>query len=122
MVQHGVGVAADPHVEDSQSQAEYTAMALRASPRAIVLGSTTAGADGTISPLVLPGGLGTAFSGLGVYPPARQPTQRVGVAPDVIVTPTIAGIRAGRDEVLEAAIRRILPDAPASELERLARP
>ncbi len=35
--------------EISQSQAEYTAMALRSAPSAIVIGSTTAGADVTIN-------------------------------------------------------------------------
>ncbi len=36
--------------ETSLSQAEYTAMAFRAAPQAIVVGSTTAGADGNVSP------------------------------------------------------------------------
>jgi len=31
----------------------------------------------------------------------------VGIVPDVVATPTIAGIRAGRDEVLEEAVRLI---------------
>jgi hypothetical protein len=31
--------------------------------------------------------------------------QRIGLVPDVKVTPTIAGIRAGKDEVLERAIQ-----------------
>jgi C-terminal processing protease CtpA/Prc len=30
--------------------------------------------------------------------------QRVGIVPDVEVEPTLAGIRAGRDEVLERAV------------------
>ena len=93
--------------EVSQSQAEYTAMALRAAPRAKVVGSTTAGADGNISPFALPGGLSTMISGIGVFYPDRRPTQRVGIIPDIEVRPTLAGIRAGRDEVLEAAIAEI---------------
>ncbi|MGK5046926.1 S41 family peptidase [Janthinobacterium sp. GB4P2] len=93
--------------EVSQSQAEYTAMALRVAPRAKVVGSTTAGADGNISPFSLPGGLSTLISGIGVFYPDRRPTQRVGIIPDIEVRPTIAGIRAGRDEVLEAAIAEI---------------
>lgn len=93
--------------EVSQSQAEYTAMALRVAPRAKVLGSTTAGADGNISPFALPGGLSTMISGIGVFYPDRRPTQRVGILPDIEVRPTLAGIRAGRDEVLEAAIAEI---------------
>jgi C-terminal processing protease CtpA/Prc len=93
--------------ETSQSQAEYTAMALRASKRTRIVGSMTAGADGNISLFQLPGGLNTAISGLGVFYPDRAPTQRVGIVPDVVVTPTVAGIRAGRDEVLEAAQKLI---------------
>ena len=93
--------------ELSQSQAEYTAMALRAAPRTTIVGSTTAGADGNMSRLELPGGLETGLSGLGVFYPDRRPTQGLGIVPDVTVVPTIAGIRAGRDEVLEAAIDQI---------------
>jgi C-terminal processing protease CtpA/Prc len=92
--------------EVSLSQAEYTAMAFRAAG-AIVIGSTTAGADGDVSEIPLPGGLRTAISGIGVFYPDKKPTQRVGIIPDITVRPTIAGIRSGRDEVLEAAIQQI---------------
>lgn len=104
--------------EVSLSQAEYTAMAFRAAPGAVVVGSTTAGADGNVSPLPLPGGLRTAISGIGVFYPDKKPTQRVGIIPDVVVTPTISGIIEGRDEVLEAAVRRILGSSADPELIR----
>ena len=109
--------AAEPHYagkivilveEASMSQAEYTSMAFRSSPNAIVVGSTTAGADGNVSPIPLPGGLQTMISGIGVFYPDKTPTQRVGIVPDVEVRPSIAGIREGRDEVLEEALRQIL--------------
>jgi C-terminal processing protease CtpA/Prc len=93
--------------EISQSQAEYTAMALRAMPDAIVVGSTTAGADGNVSAIPLPDQLSTMISGLGVFYPDHRPTQRVGIVPDIVVKPTIQGIAAGRDEVLETAIHLI---------------
>lgn len=93
--------------ETSQSQAEYTAMALRAMPNSVVVGSTTAGADGDLSQIPLPGGLSTAISGLGVFYPDHRPTQRIGIVPNVVVKPTIQGIAAGRDEVLETAMRLI---------------
>jgi C-terminal processing protease CtpA/Prc len=96
--------------EATISQAEYTAMALRATPNAVVIGSTTQGADGNVSQLPLPGGFSTAFSGLGVFYPDHAPTQRVGIVPDVFVEPTVAGIRAGRDEVLERALEEIRGD------------
>ena len=94
--------------EITQSQAEYTAMAFRAAPNAIVIGSMTAGADGNTSYLSLPGGLHSLISGVGIFYPDKKPTQRVGIVPDITVTPTPAGIKAGRDEVLEAAVREIL--------------
>ncbi|WP_195763628.1 S41 family peptidase [Duganella guangzhouensis] len=93
--------------EKSQSQSEYTAMALRAGPRATVVGSTTAGADGNVSPIPLPGGLRTMISGIGVFYPDKRPTQRTGIVPDIEVKPTIKGLRAMRDEVLDASINEI---------------
>ena len=85
-------------------------MAFRAAPGAVVVGSTTAGADGNASWFVLPGSLRSMISGIGVFYPDKTPTQRVGIVPDVVVRPTIAGIREGRDEVLAEAIRQILGD------------
>lgn len=94
--------------EISQSQAEYTAMALRAAPGALVVGSTTAGADGNVSSIRLPGGLYTMISGIGIFYPDRTPTQQIGIVPDLVVRPTIEGIRTRHDEVLEAAIEKVL--------------
>ena len=93
--------------EETLSQAEYTAMALRAGDNTWIIGSTTAGADGNVSTIVLPGGISTGISGIGVYYPDGSQTQRVGIIPDVIVKPTIAGIKAGRDEILEKALALI---------------
>ena len=93
--------------ETTQSSAEFHAMAFRAVPGAIVIGSTTAGADGNVSTVPIPFGLSSYISGIGVFYPDRTPTQRVGIVPDVYITPTIAGIRAGRDELIEEAMRQI---------------
>jgi C-terminal processing protease CtpA/Prc len=109
--------------EVTLSQAEYTTMAFRAAPRTTVVGSTTAGADGNVSDIPLPGGLRTMISGIGVFYPDKKPTQRIGIVPDVVVNPTIAGIRTGRDEVLEEGIRQILgPQTPEERIAQLARP
>ena len=93
--------------EVTQSNAEYTAMALRVSPNAKVLGSTTSGADGNVSAIYLPGNIFTYISGIGVLTPNGSETQRVGIIPDVKIEPTIKGIREGKDEVLEKAIELI---------------
>lgn len=94
--------------ELSQSQAEYTSMAFRAGDNTTIIGSTTAGADGNVSAILLPGGLRTMISGIGVNYPNGQETQRIGIIPDIEVYPTIEGIRNGRDELLEKAIEVIL--------------
>jgi C-terminal processing protease CtpA/Prc len=93
--------------ELTQSQAEYTAMAFKAGDNTTVIGSTTAGADGNVSKILLPGGLSTKISGIGVYYPDGTETQRIGIVPDIEVHPTIKGIREGRDELLEKAVEFI---------------
>lgn len=94
-------------------------MALRAAG-AIVVGSQTAGADGDIAKAPLPGGLFTAISWHGVYYSDKKPTQRIGIVPDVVVKPTIADIRAGRDAVLEKAIRLIVgPKVPEAKIRKM---
>ena len=89
------------------SNAEFQAMAFKAGNNTTIIGSTTAGADGNVSGIMLPGGLRTAISGIGVYYPDGTQTQRVGIVPDIWVEPTIEGIRQGRDELLEKAIEII---------------
>ncbi|MEB2778633.1 S41 family peptidase [Algoriphagus sp. D3-2-R+10] len=93
--------------EISQSSAEFHAMAYRVHPNATVIGSTTAGADGNVSPFYLPGGINTMISGIGVYYPDGTETQRIGIVPDIEIKPTIQGIREGRDELMEKAIEII---------------
>jgi hypothetical protein len=90
--------------EVTQSSAEYHTMAFRTAPGAKVIGSTTAGADGNVSRLSLPGGINSMISGIGVYYPDGRETQRIGIVPDIEVRPTIKGIQDGRDELLEKAI------------------
>jgi C-terminal processing protease CtpA/Prc len=93
--------------EGSQSQAEYTTMAFKAGENTTIIGSQTAGADGNVSNILLPGGLRTMISGIGVYYPDGTKTQRIGIVPDIKIEPTIKGIQQGKDEVLEKAIEII---------------
>ncbi len=87
----------------TQSQAEYTTMALSTVPGATVIGSTTAGADGDVSAIMLPGGIRTMFSGLGILYPDGTETQRKGVKIDKVVKPTLQGIKDGKDELMDEA-------------------
>ena len=65
----------------------------RAAPNATVIGSTTAGADGNVSEIYLPGGIYTMISGIGIYYPDGGETQRIGIVPDIEIHPTIEGIK-----------------------------
>lgn len=102
--------------EETQSQAEYTIMGLEQHPNAKKIGSQTAGADGDISIIYLPGGLSTYFTGLGCFYPDYRPTQRIGIIPDINASPTIQGIRNGNDEVLDAAYTYLGINGPSSSV------
>lgn len=90
--------------ERAISQAEHTAIWMEAASGTRFVGTPTAGADGDVTWFYLPGGLRVSFTGHDVRHADGRQLQRVGIEPDVKVAPTVAGIRAGRDEVLEAAI------------------
>ncbi|QIX63000.1 hypothetical protein HER32_18205 [Hymenobacter sp. BT18] len=90
--------------ELTQSAAEGLVMALQAYSRTVTVGSQTAGANGNMTALVLPGNIEVYFTGVAITYPDGTPTQRRGVRIDVPVLPTPAGIAAGRDEILEKAL------------------
>jgi hypothetical protein len=90
--------------ERAMSQAEHLGLFLEAANRTTFIGSATAGANGDISSFTVPGGITVTFSGQEVRHADGRPLQRVGLTPHVEVKPTIAGVRAGRDEVLERAL------------------
>jgi C-terminal processing protease CtpA/Prc len=94
--------------ERSVSQAEHTGLFLRAANGTRFVGSPTAGADGEITTVSLPGGMTVGFTGQGIRFPDGRQVQRIGLVPDLEVRPTLAGIRGGRDEVLEAAVKYVL--------------
>jgi hypothetical protein len=99
--------------EITQSRAEFTLMGFRAMGT-ILVGSQTAGADGDVVTVPMPGNVIIYYTSLGVYYPDGKPTQRIGLVPDVEIKPTIAGIRAERDELLERGIKVITDLMPSS--------
>ena len=93
--------------ERTISQAEYTGMIFEAANGTEFVGTETAGANGDVTSLRLPGGVSVRFTGADIgFADGRQ-LQRVGIVPDVRAAPTIAGLRAGKDEVLDAAIAHL---------------
>jgi C-terminal processing protease CtpA/Prc len=91
--------------EHTQSQAEHTGLFFRAANGTKFIGSQTAGANGDVTNFTIPGGLTLYFSGQTVWFPDGTQLQRTGLKPDIFVRPTIKGIQADKDEVLERAIK-----------------
>lgn len=91
--------------EKTQSQSEFVTMALQKNENCITIGSQTAGADGNVANLILPGNVNTGITGLGIFYPNGDSTQRVGVKIDIEVKPTLKGLLNNRDEVLGKALQ-----------------
>ncbi len=98
--------------ERTLSQAEHIGLLFEAANHTVVVGSPTMGANGDVTNVALPGGVTVYFTGQGVRHADGRALQRVGLRPDIVVRPTLKGIRAGRDEVLERALRYL--NAPSA--------
>lgn len=90
--------------EVTLSQAEHTGLAFEAACELTFIGSPTAGSNGDVTDLCLPGGVVISFTGLGIKHADGRQLQRVGLQPDIPVSPTVKGLRAGKDEVLDRAL------------------
>lgn len=91
--------------EYTMSQGEHTGLLLKAANNTTFIGSQTAGANGNVSNFIIPGRAVLYFSGLNVSYPNGETMQRIGLKPDIIIRPTIKGIQAGKDEVLQQAVK-----------------
>jgi C-terminal processing protease CtpA/Prc len=96
------------------SRSEHAALYMRAAAKARFVGEPSVGADGEATSMRVPGAVMLNFSGQEVLHPDGTPLQRVGIIPDVPVSPTLAGIRAGDDELLAAAVQEALRESGAS--------
>lgn len=93
--------------ERTISQAEHSGLFFSAYNGTTFVGSQTAGANGDITTFTVPGDIRLTFSGHDVRHADGRQLQQVGLPITVNVRPTVAGLRAGRDEVLEAGIRHL---------------
>ena len=91
--------------EETQSHAEFTAMCLQTAPNVKTIGSHTAGTDGNVSYVSLPGGLITYFTSIGITYPNEIITQRVGVSIDTLIKPKIIDYINNYDRILDLAIQ-----------------
>jgi hypothetical protein len=76
-----------------------------------IVGSATAGANGNVNPFTVPGGFSITYTGMKVTRMDGRQHHIVGVQPTHPVKRTLAGIRTGRDEELEAALE-LVSDRP----------
>ncbi|MEM7157763.1 MAG: S41 family peptidase [Myxococcota bacterium] len=81
-----------------------------------LVGQASAGANGDIVRFDTLGGFFVIYSGMRVTRHDGSPFHRGGVRPDLEVHPTIAGLRAGRDEVLEAGLEIVREAMPEVEV------
>ena len=91
--------------EDAISQSEHTCLFFETATDVTFIGTPSAGANGDVTTMVLPGNLTVSFSGHDVRHADGRQLQRVGIQPTIRVERTIRGVIEGRDEILDAAIK-----------------
>ena len=88
----------------TQSSGETAVMLLQTYGNTTVIGTQTAGANGNVTYLPLPGYIRARFSSIGIAYPTGELMQKRGVKIDQTIKPTLEGIRQGKDELLEYAV------------------
>lgn len=71
---------------------------------ASIVGEPTAGSNGNINIMQLPGGYAISFTGMKVTKIDGSPLHGVGITPTIPLKRSIKGVREGRDELLERAM------------------
>jgi len=69
-----------------------------------IVGQPTAGANGNVTAMGLPGGFQVMWTGMKVVKHDGSQQHMIGILPTVPAVRTIEGVREGRDEVLEKAL------------------
>jgi C-terminal processing protease CtpA/Prc len=72
-----------------------------------IVGGPTAGTNGNVNPIQLPGGYTIAWTGMKVLKHDGSQHHGVGILPTIPASRTRAGVAAGRDELLESAVRAV---------------
>ncbi|PWJ42904.1 S41 family peptidase [Sediminitomix flava] len=72
---------------------------------ATIVGQPTAGTNGDINPFNLAGDISVSWTGLKVFKHDGSQHHGVGIQPDIWVEKTVDGVKEGRDEFLEVAIK-----------------
>ena len=92
---------------DAVSQSEHTGLFFKSVDSTTFIGTPTTGANGDVTNFEIPGDMFLNFSGQGVWHTDGKQLQRLGLQPDVLVIPTIEGIKQRKDEILDKAVEWI---------------
>lgn len=94
--------------EHTQSMAEwFTMMLSQLNKNTTIIGSQTAGADGDLKKISLPGDYKFIFTGNGIFYPDGRKTQRIGIRPDIQFNPSSDDLVNKADAQLERAMEFI---------------
>lgn len=91
--------------ERAISYSESTLSMVEGFDLGVIVGSPTAGTNGTNNPVRVPGGYRVTWTTMLVLKHDGSRLHGIGILPDVPVARTIRGVSEGRDEVLERAIQ-----------------
>ncbi|MCP3057435.1 S41 family peptidase [Myxococcus sp. K38C18041901] len=87
------------------SAAENFGIMLTGAQRVTVIGRRSAGTNGNVTRLLLPGQLAVSFTGMGILFPDQSRFHGVGIVPHIEVAPTVQDIATGTDPELLRAIQ-----------------
>jgi hypothetical protein len=90
--------------EFTQSQGEFQSMFLQSAPNTLTIGSKTAGSDGNLSKLIIPGSITLNFSGAGIEYLDGYKCQYQGIKIDYEIKPSISDTQKQIDPVLDFTI------------------
>ena len=93
--------------ERTIGEAEYAGLLFEAANKTDFVGAPSAGAESSIVELPLPGGVTVTYSSQDIRHANGGKLQRLGLQPTVSAPTTAKGLRAGKDEPLEAAIAHL---------------
>lgn len=94
--------------ENTQSMGEWFTMMLRQfNANTTIIGSQTAGADGDVKRLTLPGNYRFSFTGNGIFYPDGRETQRIGIIPDIYFKASAKDLINTEDAHLQRALKFI---------------
>jgi len=94
--------------ERTIGDAEYAGLLFEAANKTEFVGEPSAGAKSSVAELAIPGGIVISYSTQDIRHGNGGKLQRLGLQPSVLAPTTAKGLRAGKDEALDAALAHLV--------------